>query len=327
MAASIAGALTELRAIPVPADGIPMRLCFAGVREALARRDGPWLSLEITLHARRRRWPTAAEAWRLLARNAALSPGVKYTVDARRRVHLRAEALLHGQADDARATLATLAAALDGVPRARPEPIGTEKTGAIIAASRAPRDTGLAASTDYDGNGNALEPDALTIACSESGWPLMERSGGAPEVALADRHAGRYAQVTRHHDDVRAMTELLDDEPHWASPVCRHAAGVFLLRAGAAMRLVRAAAPSVRGQVLPLFETYLPTVSNRSVDHAFGALSTAVELCGREFAALAADPAVAQAYLSPRLTEPRLSPSSSTRGTRVNRTVPATTEE
>lgn len=301
--------------IPLPVDGVPVRFRFANGRQGIAYRHGDWLKIDVIVHGRRRTWPRAAEAWRLLARNAGLPPALAYAVNARRQVLLRAEARIEDPRADSRQLLASLTTQLDAV-------LDEGKT------TDPGRETDAAADPESNANSrpdSEADPDTwndLATPFAEAGWPLLERVGGSPEVALADRHVGRFAQVARVGDVLHAAFDVIDDKPDWGGPSCRRASGVFLLRATAAMRLVRACTPSARAHVSPRFETWLQTPTARGVEHAFGALSTTAELFGREFAALAADEAVAGTYLSTHL-----STHLSARVTHDTNVVPSSTQE
>jgi hypothetical protein len=139
----------------------------------------------------------------------------------------------------------------------------------------------------------------LAALVRATGWPVVERSGGRLAVELKAPGMFRQALVDVCPDgNLCASLPLATDDEDAATPIsstCRAALGLFLLRAGSVLRLVR---PS--GDVgAARFEVALgeaPVAAE--VGHALAALSTAARLTLREAAVLRADADIATAYLA-----------------------------
>jgi hypothetical protein len=245
---------------------------------ANARLDDEWLLLDAPLHPA---WPPW-QAVELLADNARLPGGARFAVRAADgAVHVRAEVPIDAGVDLARRVVDVCA----GFAAAKT--IVTRAPGAIVAET----DGGLGS------DGADLDLPAL---CRETGWPFHERAPGRLVVDLDVGEGVRQAAVEAWPGGgvsvgVPIASALADDDRP-ASPSCRDALALLLLRTCGTVRMARAtAAPDGREARFEVAFASEPAVAELA--HAFAALSVACRVTVREAAVLRHDDAVARLYL------------------------------
>ena len=139
----------------------------------------------------------------------------------------------------------------------------------------------------------AEAPDLVAL-CREVGWPLEERAGGSSAVDLGVQGAYLPASIEAHGDRVAVEVEIARLPE--ADGLCRAALVALLLRVNSAFRMVRAV---LRGpEPKALLEVALPcTTDAAELGEALAALAVAARHCALEARLVAADEAIARAYL------------------------------
>ncbi len=217
-----------------------------------------------------RLWPLACETGRLPG-------GVKYAIDPRNRLFLRAE-MPPGDTPDWQERLEAIL------------------TGFKVAADRLldpsgerPADAEPFAGEASDGTGR---PN-LRRLCEEAGWPCIERAGGRLAVELETTGFHEAIVARQGRGTHLAVTAGMDG----ISETSRQAIAALLLRANGVVRMARAATTETADRAGTRFEVALggePTAAG--LQHGLSALSVMCRLCAREVEFLR-DPRAAEVYL------------------------------
>jgi len=267
-------ALTAPHAITVRAGTV----LLAGPPELLVRGscDGSWLLLDGSP-------ALALSAPAALVRGSELGGAAKLVVTSAGTITTRAELPL--------TDVSTLAARLDdtlvGMAAARRD------APCLVQTVGAPLDPPLAIPP------RGVAPDVAEL-CGAAGWPGSVRADGTVTVGLGTRDGFARALIAYQpaRDAVRVSTEL-DVVSHRLADACEEALALFLLRAAAAVRLVRPVTGSRRGERVIGFEAvYQAPVVASEIGHALAALEVATGMTSREVTVLARDAAMARAYLA-----------------------------
>lgn len=230
-----------------------------GMRTSVtARLAGEWL--EVTAPAPDGRSASSGDAWSLLRFNARLAgPGRLALARRDERPHLRAELFLDDTTD-----VAAQVAALCEETR--------EALHALQVGSEA---------TDWPRNTVKTEPGPpahLAEWCADAGWPCSERSSGELAVTIGALPARVGLSAGGR---LRAVVELADAAAY--APVCRHAAGLLLLRVSALVRSVKGIVDtSADGAETLGLAVVDQEVSSAAIDRALSALTVATALVARE---------------------------------------------
>lgn len=248
--------------------------------EARVVLDEGWLGLSAVLGSMGGATKTARGAWDLLQHNAALGGGARLTLARVTDVRLRADIALDADLDLG-----------DRIARACH---GFEAAKTWFCGAGAEPDEGATDDVTSPAPG-----EELAEICRQTGWTVRARDGGAPAVDLEVPGAFYSATITSRGDGVTAAVALLDDDAasNEPSPTCRQALAILVLRTSGVVRMVCATA-SAGTPALPRFEVPFPgPPSAAELSHAFGALSVACRLAGREVSVLRHDETVADLYV------------------------------
>lgn len=256
-----------------------------------ARADEGWLHLDAPLDG----GALGAGAWRLLSLNRRLGGLAKLALPTGRRdAHLRAEITLDEEVDVARRLREACAGfkAVSGVLHG--EKLTTEATRYAKIET-----TATAAASDEAASDEAEKASELRRLCEETGWRFNEKSATKLAVELEARGVFHQVAVERRTGGVVSLSVELAGEEFF-SEAFKRAAGELLLRASAAIKLVRASVDEGEGRASAGFEVVFPSAPCAAeFGHALAALAVACGLCGREAAAMR-DERVAERYLSMR---------------------------
>ena len=247
---------------------------------AYAYIDDLWLCVDIPLD-----WKvTYQSALSCLRSNAVLRGAAKFSVDARqRRLHLQAEIpLIEDMAPDS-PLQSTLAGLRDAV---------SKKAGATPEISSAERKRDSAQPLREDSAGKT---ELLAAACTEAGWTFSRKSSGALAVEIPGRHA---THVALQGAGARVTTLLVPTDQF--KGFARFGLSILLLSAAREARWVRPYFERQKTGETAGFEVCFPSLPCATeLDHAFGALSTAIRLCGEE-AMVIRDDSIAKQFLLQR---------------------------
>ena len=141
---------------------------------------------------------------------------------------------------------------------------------------------------------SGARPPELAALCRETGWPFDERADASVAVDLGVPETYLAARIGLRGEAIALEAELAA-APDARGP-CLDALALLLLSTNRAFRMARAVLrePGPRA----LLEVRLPRDADASeLGHALAALAVAAQRCAREARALAADAALAAAYL------------------------------
>ena len=171
----------------------------------------------------------------------------------------------------------------------RPEPLASDSASSL-ARSPAPEAQAIQPASE-------LTPIDLDSLCREAGWAFEARSDGALVVDLGVSDAYVPALVEVRTSAITVEAPIVSPLPEASER--RAALAVFLLRANAAFRMVRAVFRERGDEREALIEARLSVDANGSdLGRALGAVAVAARHCAIEARTLAHDERIARAYLN-----------------------------
>jgi hypothetical protein len=251
-------------------------------RTGTARLCGDWLVLDAPYAV-----PAASDrpvrAWDLLCGNGRLPIGVKYALDERNGLRIRAEWPVADEfdADEVAALVRRFLAAHASLER------GMRRQGQKRAVH------------SFNRTSAAPAPNAADLGelCTAAGWRYVERAGG--RLAIDLQCGSNFCEALLGPDGagLRCAVEL--PVANTLGPTSRHALACLLLALGGAVRMVRAAADDSNASQ-PRLEVWLPgCATDAQLGHALAALSVACRWGAREVRALQ-DEQIARAFRAAR---------------------------
>jgi hypothetical protein len=254
-----------------------------------ARLKGEWLRFCAPMSAESPGRPAPEVLERMLAQNAGLPGGVKFTLAGDPpSPYASAEILL----DEERFDLGTqIAQAGDGVRQAWRQFSGEE------CSSESHADDALAPRDEEEPAASALDIVAL---CKEAGWPLAERAGNQVVVELDV--PGCFCQALVQPNRRKGLHLAVDLASVASSGVvCRHALSVMLLHACHSLRMTRAVMRDLGSTTTYGWQVWLDRMTSAwELENALAALSVACRISAREVSMFQDDEPLARRYLTLR---------------------------
>jgi hypothetical protein len=258
--------------------------------------DDLWLGVDIPLD-----WKvTYHSALSCLRSNAVLRGAAKFSFDARRRrLHLQAEIPLIDDISPDGPLQSTLAGLRDAVSKkagATPEFLPAERKRDSAQPVREERKRDSAEPLRED---SAAKTELLAAACTEAGWTSCRKSSGALAVEIPGRHAAHAAHVALQGAGARIKAPLVPTEEF--KGFARFGLSILLLSAAREARWARPYFERQKTGETAGFEVCFQSLPCATeLDHAFGALSTAIRLCGEE-AMVIRDDSIARQFVTIQL--------------------------